>query len=130
MIQKVLQSRLFTIFLFGAIGVLGFSVFQTYRSGKVIEIQVNNLNKKIEEAKKQTEELANLNKNADNQSFLERQIKQKLNYKRPDEKVVFIYKNPYNQKLEQSEQPVETQTDQLTPVLTLWQKFMNWLKSL
>ena len=55
--------------------------------------ELKNLNQKIDEVKKSSLELEKLGDYMKSNAYLERQARLKLNYKKPDEKVIFVYQN-------------------------------------
>ncbi len=59
--------------------------------------ELRNINQKIDEAKKTGLELEKLSDYLKSDAYLERQARLKLNYKKPDEKVVFVYQSANTQ---------------------------------
>ena len=102
MFKKILQSKWFGLVPGLALLGLGFSLYQLYHSYQAVGLEANNLQAKIAQAQKATAALAQQNANADNPAFLERQARLRLNYKKPDENVVFVYRDQYNQNSNQT----------------------------
>ncbi|MEX1064147.1 MAG: septum formation initiator family protein [Candidatus Paceibacterota bacterium] len=102
MLKRILQSPLFTVLaLVGLIFFLSLIV-KLYPSLVTVQKEVGNLNDKIAEVEGERSELEKLEEYFRSSAYLERQVKAKLNYKKPDENVVFVYRNEYNQ------EPAET----------------------
>ena len=73
--------------------------------------ELNNLDKKIAEIKQSTSELKRLGGYLNIDAYFERQARLKLNYKKPDEKVVYIYTRENNNK---TEPPTSLNTGRVT----------------
>lgn len=58
-----------------------------------ITAQINTLKAKISSLENENSKLEKLKEFFNNPAFLERQAREKLNFKSPDEQVVFVYKN-------------------------------------
>ena len=100
---------------------------------RAAEKEANGLKQKIDETDKA---LAQLDKSAEfigSDNYLEREARQKLNYKNPDEKVVYVYGNQYNQNPDgnaQTTAPVTASVSQQTSNFwQAWQKIWGWLVS-
>lgn len=122
MLKSVLQSRWFT---FAAVIVIGFFLLLIVKlkpSLETVNQKVNNLDQKIAEAEKSRLELEKLGDYLKNAAYLEQQARLKLNYKKPDENVVFVYKNQHAQS---PAQPNDTTRPSL--ILPNWQKWLNYL---
>lgn len=84
--------------------------------------EIDNLNQKIAEIEKSRSELEKLGDYIKSASYLERQARLKLNYKKPGESVFFIYRNQYAQN------PAETGgAAKPSEILPNWQKWLNYL---
>ncbi len=121
MFKKILQSPLFTVL---AIVVLIFFlslIIKLYPSLVTVQREVGNLNQKIAEVEEGQLELEQLEEYFKSDNYLEKQARIKLNYKKPDENVVFVYRNEYDQ------EPVETVRDkksELPSNLIKWFKYL------
>ena len=104
------------------IGFFSLLVIKLQPSLKTATQEVGNLNQKIAEAEKGRSELQKLGDYLKSAAYLERQARLKLNYKKPGESVVFIYKNQHNQNPTESSEAVKPST-----VLPNWQKWLNYL---
>ena len=122
MLKSVLQSRWFT---FAAVIVIGFFLLLIVKlkpSLETVNQKVNNLDQKIAEAEKSRLELEKLGDYLKNAAYLEQQARLKLNYKKPGESVVFVYKNQHAQN---PAKPADATKSSL--ILPNWQKWLNYL---
>lgn len=87
------QSKLFTVIGLTVILFFGVSLFRTWPQKAVVDARLENLEGKITETEKANSDLARLLDYFKSRSYLEREAKLKLNVRRPDENVVFIYKD-------------------------------------
>ncbi|MBU2564512.1 septum formation initiator family protein [Patescibacteria group bacterium] len=88
--MKLLHSKYFVIFLF-VIFVFVFVAFgkESYRFFKVNQ-EIKDLEKRIEDLKKENQELANMEKYFESNDFLEKEARLKLNLTKPGEKLIII----------------------------------------
>lgn len=121
--NKILSSKLFTIFLVLLIILLGFSVARIYNLRLNMERENEGLQAKTEEMKKNNESLEKFLANLSNPSFLEKQAKIKLNYKLPGENVVFVYP-------EKSVDKAATPSESFKSELSKFDNLKKWLNSL
>ena len=91
MFKEILQLKLFTAVILIVIGFFVISVIKLEPSLSAVRKELKNLNQKIDEAEKSSLELEKLGDYLKSDVYLERQARLKLNYKKPDEKVVFVY---------------------------------------
>ncbi len=89
---------------------------------ETISQEVNNLDQKIAEAQNDLSELQKLGGYFKSAVYLEREARLKLNYKKPGESVVFVYKNQHAQS---PAKPNDTTKPSL--ILPNWQKWLNFL---
>lgn len=120
MIKTVLQSKwLIPVISLVVIG-FGFLVVRNlpryFDAEKELALMKEEL-LRVEERAKELEENKDF---AKTDAYLERQAREKLNYKMPDEKVVYIYKNQYN-----SESP--NPDIAMNPAKSFWHKIWNWI---
>ncbi len=80
--------------------LLGLGVFKILPSVVSFNRESANLKQKIDEANNSMAEAEKSKEYLQNPNYLERQARLRLNYKKPDEKVVFIYQSHYNQNSE------------------------------
>jgi len=105
--------------------MIGFFSLLAIKFRQPLEIatkEIENLDRKIAEIERSRSELEKLGDYLKNPAYLERQARLKLNYKKPDENVVFIYKNQYNQDRIASPSFVEDPKP-----LANWQKWLEYL---
>jgi cell division protein FtsB len=91
MLKGVLQSRWFTPI---AVAVIGLTTISLIKTAPLVGIAVKegaNLNQKISELKTANKETEGLAEYLNSSAYLERQARLKLNYKKPDESVFFVY---------------------------------------
>ena len=124
MFRKILQSSGTSGLLLALLVVLGLSFYRLYASYAEVRQEAINLERKINAVNETTTQLEQQNAQGNNVAFLEQQARLKLNYKKPDETVVFVYRNQYNPETEENNQ-VSSRNNQTT-----WHKFLNWLKNL
>ena len=100
MLNKILQSRWFTA---AAVVIIGFFLISLIKIQPVLtttQKELNNLDKKIAEAEQSASELERLKDYLQSSAYLEKQARLKLNYKKPDENVVYIYTRENSNKTE------------------------------
>lgn len=73
------------------VGFLIMSLIKIEPALLTIRKELKNLDKKIAEVRQSTFELERLGSYLKSDAYFERQARLKLNYKKPDEKVVYIY---------------------------------------
>jgi cell division protein FtsB len=122
MLKSVLQSKLFTALAALAIGFFLVLIFRLFPSFKTVSQEVKNLDKKIVETEKELSELEKLSNYFKNPAYLEREARLKLNYKRPGENVVFVYRNQSLQNQAENSNSIKP-----SPVLPNWQKWLKYL---
>lgn len=84
--------------------------------------EVNNLDQKIAEAEQGLSELQKLSDYFKSTAYLEREARLKLNYKKPGESAVFVYKNQHAQSPAETDGATKSST-----ILPNWQKWLNYL---
>lgn len=123
---NILQSRWFTFLAVVVIGLFSLMIIKLQPSLKEVNQEVNNLDQKITEAQKSVSDLQKLQDYIKSPAYLEQQARIKLNYKKPDENVVFVYKNQYNQNPASASQGANNPAPQN---LANWQKWLKYLLS-
>lgn len=91
MFNRILQSKWFTA---AAVIIVGFLLASLIKIEPVLMAtrkELKNLDTKIAEIEQSAAELERLGEYIRGDAYLERQARLKLNYKKPDEKVVYIY---------------------------------------
>jgi len=124
LIRKILQSKLFTPVVLVLFGMIVLAIIQILPNFFKSENELAVLRQKIADTGKNLTELEQKKAFANSDAYLELQARQKLNYKMPDEKVVFIYKNQYNQEPEIASSSAENTANDVN----IWQKILDWLK--
>lgn len=84
--------------------------------------EVKNLDNKIAEAKQNLSELQNLGDYFKSAAYLEREARLKLNFKKPGESVIFVYKNQHAQNPAKPDDATKSSL-----ILPNWQKWLNYL---
>ncbi len=77
--------------VFVVVGFLVISLIKIEPTLVTTRRELDNLNKKIAETEQSAFELERLGDYIKSDAYLERQARLKLNYKKPDEKVVYVY---------------------------------------
>ena len=93
MFSKLFQSKIFTILVLTVVFFLVLSIVKLWPQKTIIDARLQNLEGKMAETEKSNMDLARLLGYFNSRSYLEREAKLKLNVRRPDENVVFIYKD-------------------------------------
>jgi len=106
---------------------LAVSVAKLWPQKTVIEARLQNLEGKIGETEKSNLDLARLLSYFKSRSYLEREAKLKLNVRRPDENVVFIYEDGNEGEIKNKEGKGEEFNFE---DLTNFGKWIKYLKSL
>jgi len=96
---------------------LGLLAFGTWRAQQTADRQVRELEAKISDVQRENNKLESVRGQYQNPAYLEKQARAKLNYKAPDETVVFVY--PDDKKPGSSDSGVS---------LPNWRKWVAWLK--
>ena len=93
MFKDILQSKWFTAVILVMVGFFCISIIKL--SPPLIKVgkELKNINQKIDETKEGSLELERLGNYLQSDAYLERQARLQLNYKKPDEKVVYVYRN-------------------------------------
>ena len=122
--KKILQSWWLMFVLIMGIGLMSLASFRLWYDYRTVQTEVANSQKKYEEIKKSIADLEQLNKNSNQPAYLERLARLRLNYKKPDENVVFIYRNQSN---------AETSPTASPPLLAnqpaWWEVVWQWLSN-
>lgn len=88
---KILNYKSFAVVLVAAVLWFGVSALDVAVQKGRIKKEVKDLSGKIERLERENQFLGRSGEYFRSDSFLERQARLKLNYKLPDEKVVFVY---------------------------------------
>jgi len=91
MLKGVLQSKWFTPVAIAVIGLVSISLIKTVPLVGTAVREAANINQKIENLKASNKEAEGLGDYLKSNAYLERQARLKLNYKKPDENVFFVY---------------------------------------
>lgn len=92
MFRKPLQSKIFSIFIGLFILIVLASVLRVKLSLTLLNKEVASQQEKLEETGEAIKELEKNREYSKSEAFLEKQLRLKLNYKKPDENVVFVYR--------------------------------------
>ena len=85
------HSKLFSLILLAAIGWLSLSLFSVRSQKQQIGKEVTYARTKISALERENAALKEFLAFAEHPSFLERELRLRLNYKAPDEQVAFVY---------------------------------------
>lgn len=94
MLRDILESRWFTAAIIAIVGFFSISVIKLSLPIITISKELKNIDQKIDETKKTSLELEKLGAYLQSDAYLERQARIQLNYKKPYEKVVYVYRSP------------------------------------
>lgn len=101
--MKIFQSLIFTILCFVVIFFVGLSLVKLWPKRLAIRNEVKNLEQKIAENEKINSGLTGLLDYFKSDSYREREARSRLNYKKPGEEVVFIFREKSDGKVEEVE---------------------------
>ena len=124
MFKRLLHSPLISIAILVLIGLMVFALAKLWPRKLAVENGVDNLSGEISTLEKKNSELARLLDYFKSSAYQEREAKIKLNVRRPDESVGFIYQDPktINQP-DQSIKPADWDLANLS-------NFQKWLRYL
>lgn len=94
---KITRTKIMTLILIGVIGFLIFSIIKTIPEAVVSYENLKVLRANVTEKERQKELAEVIKPYLNTDEFLEQQAKIKLNYKRPDEKVIIFKTTDDNQ---------------------------------
>ncbi len=120
--KNILQSRWFTFLAVIIIGFFLLLIVKIKPSLETVGQEVKNLDNKIAEAKQNLSELQNLGDYFKSAAYLEREARLKLNFKKPGESVIFVYKNQHAQNPAKPDDATKSSL-----ILPNWQKWLNYL---
>ena len=115
MFKNILQSRWLTAGIAILILLLGSAVYRILPVVTVLNKENNNLREKISKINKNIKELEKSKEYYQDPGYLEHEARLRLNYKKPDEKVVFVYRDQYNQP-----EPTADKSQGLFEILKRW----------
>jgi len=121
--MKFFHSIFFAVILLVVIFFVGFSLIKLWPDRLAVNKEVENLDKKIEEIEKSNLELAESLEYFKSDSYREREARLRLNYKNPDEKAAFVYREKENFKI--SEDILEIESDM--PNFLKWWRWL-WIR--
>jgi len=93
MLNRILQSWIFTAVLVSVVVLFSISVVDRYNEIKSLDKEVATLQDKIDELNLGNQELIDGINDPVRESDFEREARIKLNYKDPEEKVIYVYRN-------------------------------------
>jgi cell division protein FtsB len=125
MLKTIFQSKWFTPVLLVLLVVIGVGVYKILPTVIAARKEMAMLSQKITDTENSAAQLEQNKELANAESYLEREARAKLNYKKPDEKVVYIYQNQYNG-VASSSQP--SPTPSTTPKTDIWDRILDWFK--
>lgn len=89
-VKKIFTSKPFLFLLLLAVMWLALVLVKTFYKKHQLDSEIANLKKEIDKIDKKDQELSNLLNYFDNQNFLEKEAKEKLNMKKEGENVVIV----------------------------------------
>ena len=90
--MKIFQSIFFTLGILIIVFFVGLSLIKIYPNKVTVDNEVNNLEQKIAEVESYNSKLGSMLDYFKSDSYLEREARERLNYKKPDEQAVFIFR--------------------------------------
>jgi len=127
-IKRLLSSKVFLFFLLLAVIWLGIVLVRTAYRRYQLDQEVSSLKSEIDKLDKKDNELSQLIKYFNNQSFLEREAKDKLNLKKEGESVVMVPEAAISQELSEnitsSEPKAEVQKKPADNNFIKWWKYL------
>src|SRR3989344_26543 len=93
--KRFLRSRLITVIVGVAVIAVFVAVARMYPQLRAGQKQTSGVEKTIKAREERRKELERNSAYLSSEAYLERQARWKLNVKKPDEKVVFVYKDQY-----------------------------------
>lgn len=117
MFNRFLQTPWFTILVLATLFFLGAVVLRARPRQIVVEKRRDNLQSKIAELEKSNRDLTSLLNYFRSPEYLELEAKQKLNVKRPDEQVAFVF----------PESRLANDSPLAAKKKSLWETFKDWL---
>ncbi|OGN05753.1 MAG: hypothetical protein A2746_02175 [Candidatus Yanofskybacteria bacterium RIFCSPHIGHO2_01_FULL_44_22] len=121
--MNVFNSKIFFAVMIVAIGWLGLSFIGLRRERDVIKDEVAGLEAKINDAGQTNEELGKFIANFENPLFLEREAREKLNYKSEGEEVIFVHKSEGVKTASMS--PENSETEPLQRIISKLSEYKN-----
>lgn len=91
MIGKLLNSKIFSALIVIFAGWLALSLFGVEHKNNFFDKEIQSVENKIKNVQKTNNELSEFLSHLDNSSFLKKEARLKLNYKAPDEELIFVY---------------------------------------
>lgn len=119
MLKNILQSKWSTAVVGAIVVFFLVSILKLEGPLSTVRREIGNMNQKMSDLNKASANMEKTKTYYESDAFLERLLRLKLNYKKPDENVVFVYKSKYEQG---SETASESGRD-----LKNWQKWLNFL---
>ena len=117
--MKFFQSIFFTILCAVVIFFVGLSSIKLWPKKVTVNNEVKNLEQKIAETERSNSELAKLLSYFKSDNYLEREARQRLNYKKPGEEVALVFRE------KESKIKKEAQEEKLSN----FQKWWKWLRA-
>jgi cell division protein FtsB len=110
-IKKILSSKIFLFFLLLAVIWVGLVSIKAYYKKSQLDQEVTSLKSEIGKLDQQDQDLSQLIKYFNNQNYLEKEAKDKLNLKKSDENVVMVPEGQLNEEADASQELSSTKTN-------------------
>lgn len=121
MIDKLFNSKVFSVCIILIIGWLTLSLFEIERNKKSFDKEILGIEKRIQNIQTMNNELNEMISHFDNPSFLEKEARLKLNYKAPDEELIMVYRD--NGVKISSDMAVSADNGILKTIFSKWKKY-------
>jgi len=127
-VKKIFTSKPFLFLLLLAVMWLALILVKTFYKKHQLDSEIANLKKEIDKIDKKDQELSDLLNYFDNQNFLEKEAKEKLNMKKEGENVVIVSEisgSPEPQTAPLAAASAPAQEQELGNLLKWWQYFFG-----
>jgi len=133
-IKKILSSKIFLFFLLLAVIWVGLVSIKAYYKKSQLDQEVTSLKSEIGKLDQQDQDLSQLIKYFNNQNYLEKEAKDKLNLKKSDENVVMVPEGQLNEEADASQELFSTKTNGISnnsqPARDAENNLVKWWKYL
>src|SRR3989344_1302872 len=117
--ERILNSRLFSVFLLFLIFWLGNALLNLHLQKNEVEFERRAYEERAAEAEKNNENISKFVKYFDIPAFLEREARLKYNYKKSDEEVALVYPDISVRAASQS-------FEEMIEYMPNWKKWVYW----
>jgi cell division protein FtsB len=120
MIIKILKSKYFSVALILFLFWIGYMIIGASFGSQIIGRKIDDLDKKVGEMEKNNKYLEKIVSYVKTPAFLEREARIKLNYKSPDETLVFVYRGDNSENQSAGEKNSQEDNKNIFHKIWLW----------